>query len=189
MCSLLLVVCHVSYGEYLRGAHWLVLLLGPATVAFAIPIYQHRQLIRQHWLILTVGVMVGSGIALGSSWLLASVLDLSPEMRASLLPRSVTTPFALAVSQRIGGAAELTASLTALTGLLGAVIGEVILKVLPLRSSFARGAMLGMGAHGSGVAKAREMGSEEGAVAGVIMIMAGLLNVSGAAFYVMVFPR
>jgi len=186
MCSLLLLACHASYQEYFSGGHWLVLLLGPATVAFAIPIYEQRVLIKRHWLILLVGIVGGSGLALGSAWAMANALHLSPEMRASLMPRSVTTPFAMAVAQRLGGVAELTASLTAVTGLFGAAIGELLIKWLPLRSAFARGAMYGMGAHGAGVAKAREIGEEEGAVAGVIMISAGLLNVVGASLFVMV---
>ena len=186
MCVLLIVACHSTYQEYFLGTHWLVLFLGPATLAFALPVYEQRELIRRHWVILLAGALVGSGIALGTSWWLASWLHLSPEVRASLLPRSVTTPFALDMAHRLGGGAELTASLTAVTGLFGAAVGEILLKWLPLRSSFARGAMYGMGAHGAGVARAREMGAEEGAVAGVIMILAGLLNVLGVAVFVMV---
>lgn len=180
-CGALIVALHASYREYLTGTHWLVLLLGPATVAFAVPIHRHRELIRRHWVVLTVGVVAGSALAVGSSWLLAGLFDLSPELRASLLPRSVTTPLAMAASSRIGGEPELTAVFTALTGLFGAAVGETLLGRLRLRSSFARGALFGMGAHGAGVAKAREIGHEEGVVASLIMIMAGLLNVVVAA--------
>lgn len=165
------------------GTHWLFLFLGPATIAFALPVYEQRRLIRKHWLILLWGVVIGSGVALSTSWALASILHFSPEVRASLLPRSITTPFAVAMAERIGGRAELTASLTAITGLVGAMLGEVVLRWLPLRSSFARGAMYGMGAHGIGVARAREMGQEEGAVAGIIMILAGLMNVLGVVVF------
>lgn len=187
VCTLLLLTFRVSYQEYFSGGHWLVLLLGPATVAFAVPIYEQRILIKRHWIILLLGIVSGSILALGSSWLMAYGLHLSPEVRSSLLPRSVTTPFAVAVAQRLGGVAELTASLTAVTGLFGAAIGELMIKWLPLRSAFARGAMYGMGAHGAGVAKALEIGKEEGAVAGVIMISAGLLNVVGVSLFMMLY--
>lgn len=184
LCGVLIITLHSTYRDYLAGTHWLVLLLGPATVAFAVPIHRHRALIRRHWVILATGVVAGSALAVASSWLLAGWFDFSPQLRASLLPRSITTPMAMAASSRIGGLPELTASFTALTGLFGAAIGETLLTRLRFRSTFARGALFGMGAHGAGVAKARELGSEEGVVASLVMILAGLLNVILAAIWV-----
>jgi predicted murein hydrolase (TIGR00659 family) len=181
VCGALILVLHTSYQDYLTGTRWLILLLGPATVSFAIPIHRHRNLIRRHWMMLAVGVITGCLIAFGSSWLLARLFHLSPELRASLLPRSITTPFAMSTSRVLGGLPELTASFTAITGLFGAAVGELILSCLPVRSAFARGALFGMGAHGAGVAKARELGEEEGAVAGLIMVLAGLCTVIGVA--------
>ncbi|MDR2981839.1 MAG: LrgB family protein [Puniceicoccales bacterium] len=187
ICGVILLTTHIPYQDYLRGTHWLVVLLGPATIAFALPIYEHRVLIKKHASTLAIGVFVGSIIAVGSAWLLASVFNLSPELRMSLLPRSVTTPFAVATSESIGGVPELTATFVGITALFGAAVGELLISYLPLRSSFARGALFGMGAHGAGVAKARELGSEEGAVAGLVMIFAGLVNVIGAAVIMAVF--
>jgi putative effector of murein hydrolase len=176
-CGALILGLHTTYQEYLGGTHWMITLLGPATVAFALPIHDQRALIRRHWRLLVIGVVCGSAIAFGSSWFLAGALDLPANVRASLLPRSVSTPFAMAASAKIGGLPELTASFTAVTGLFGAAVGDLLLACLPLRSSFSRGALLGMGAHGAGVARAHELGQEEGAVAGLIMVFAGLLNV------------
>jgi predicted murein hydrolase (TIGR00659 family) len=175
-CFLSALVLHASYREYLRGTHWLVLLLGPATVAFALPIYEQRQVIRQYWATLLIGVLAGSLIAFASSWLLAWALGLSPSIRLSLLPRSVTTPFALDFTRKVGGIPELTAACVVITGLFGAVLGELLLTWLPLRSAFARGALFGMGAHSVGTAKAREVGEVEGSVAGLTMVLAGLLS-------------
>lgn len=183
LCGVLIVGLHSTYQEYLSGTRWLVSLLGPATVAFAIPIHRHRLLIRRHWAILSVGVVAGSLLAVASSWVLASLLDLPAELRASLLPRSITTPLAMTTSQQLGGLPGLTASFTAITGLFGAAVGDLLLVCLPLRSAFARGALFGMGAHGAGVAKAREIGEEEGAVAGLIMVLAGLFTVIGVAVF------
>jgi putative effector of murein hydrolase len=180
-CGALIIALHATYRDYLGGTGWLALLLGPATVAFAVPIHRHRDLIRRRWPILAAGVVAGSGLAVLTSWLLASWFGFPPELRASLLPRSVTTPLAMIASREIGGRPEITASLTAITGLFGAAVGELILHRLPFRSAYATGAMFGMGAHGAGVAKARELGQEEGAVAGLIMILAGLFNVIAAA--------
>lgn len=176
---------HASYHDYLRGTHWLVAMLGPVTVAFAVPIHQQRTLIARHWKVLGAGVLVGSGVAIASAWGMATALHLSPELRLSLAPRSVTTPFAMDVSGRIGGIPELTAVFVIITGICGALCGQVLLKLLPIRSAMARGALFGMGAHGMGVAKARELGESEGAIAGLVMVMAGVLNVAAAPLLVL----
>ncbi|AHF92284.1 membrane protein [Opitutaceae bacterium TAV5] len=188
VCGALILVFHATYHDYLRGTHWLVTLLGPATVAFALPIYEQRALIRRHAGTLALGVTAGSLIAVGSAWLLAEWLHLSPDLRMSLLPRSVTTPLAMTASESIGGIPGLTASFTAVTGIFGAAVGEAVIACLPLRTVFARGALFGMGAHGAGVARARELGQEEGAIAGLVMVLAGLVNVLGATV-VMAFLR
>lgn len=173
---ILILVSHASYREYLRGTHWLVALLGPATVAFAVPIYEQRALIRRHWPVLAIGTLAGSATAVATGWALATALGLDGALRLSLLPRSISTPFAMAVSGDIGGVPELTAVFVVLTGILGAVLGEVMLARLPIRTALARGALYGMGAHGVGTAKAHALGREEGSVAGLVMVLVGLLN-------------
>lgn len=177
MVGLIAISLHAGYSEYIRSTHWLVLMLGPATVAFAIPIYEQRAVIRRHWPVLLLGVLVGSSIAMVAAFFMASWLGLSSTMQLSLMPRSTSTPFAMAVSDDIGGLPDLTAVFVILTGVCGAALGELLLKVMPLRSSLARGALFGMGAHGAGVAKAHQIGGEEGSIAGLVMVLAGLFNV------------
>jgi len=179
---LLMVLLKAEYRDYMSGTHWLLVMLGPATVAFAIPIYEQRKTIRRHWPVLLVGVLAGSTIAMGSAWGLAHLLGVPDEVGRSLMPRSTTTPFAMAVSDEIGGVPDLTALFVILTGVCGAAMGEVMLKWLPLRSALARGALYGMGAHGAGVAAANQIGREEGSIAGLVMILAGLMNLVAAPF-------
>lgn len=171
---------HVSYRDYIWGTHWLVTLLGSAMVAFAVPIYQQRRLIRRRWRQLMVGMLVGSVTAMCSAWGLATVLGLDGSLRLSLLPRSISTPFAMVVSGQIGGVPELTAFFVVFTGVLGAALGEAMLVWLPLRSVLARGALFGMGAHAIGAAKAYQIGREEGSIAGLVMVLVGILNVLAA---------
>jgi len=172
------------YRDYIRQTHWLVALLGPATVAFAVPLWEQRTLIRHHWPALLAGVVAGSATAVASVWAFAKALGLNDILSLSLVPRSISTPFAMTVSANIGGIPDLTAFFVVLTGILGATVGELMLKVLPLHSGLARGALFGMGAHGAGVAKAHEIGREEGSVAGLVMVVVGLLNVLIAPFAV-----
>jgi len=171
---------HVTYREYIRGTHWLVVLLAPATVAFAIPIYEQRSLIRRQWPLLVIGVVTGSATAIASSWALASLFGLDESLRLSLLPRSMSTPFAMTVSGDIGGVPALTAVFVVITGVLGAAVGEGLLSCLPLQSVLAQGALFGMGAHGAGTAKAHQIDSEIGAIAGLVMVLVGLFNVLAA---------
>jgi predicted murein hydrolase (TIGR00659 family) len=171
---------HTTYSEYIGATRWLMAVLGPVTVAFAIPIYEQRAMIMRYWPVLAFGMVVGSGTAIVTAWALASLLSIDGTLRLSLLPRSVSSPFAMAISENIGGVPDLTALFVVVTGVLGAVMGENLLRVLPLKSSLARGALFGMGAHGAGVAKANQIGAEEGSVAGLVMVLVGLVNVLAA---------
>lgn len=180
LCFALALGLRATYQEYLRGTGWLLTLLGPATLSFALPIYEQRRLIRRFWPVLAAGVATGSLIAFGSSWLFAWMLGLTPALRLSLLPRSVTTPFALAFVRNVGGVPELTATCVAITGVLGASLGDLVVNWLPLRTAFARGALFGMGAHAVGTARARQLGDLEGSVAGLTMILAGIVSVLAA---------
>lgn len=173
----IVLLLQVNYQDYFRGTKWLALLLGPVTVAFAIPIYEQRTLIRQHWPILLAGVIAGSFTAVLSSWSLAVLLGLDENVRLSLIPRSISTPFAMEVSRGIGGTPDLTAIFVVMTGILGAIIGEFILNRLSFKSAIATGAFLGNGAHAAGTAQAHKIGNIEGAIASLVMILAGLLNV------------
>nr|WP_017126490.1 LrgB family protein [Pseudomonas gingeri] len=174
------VPLHTAYAEYSRDTHWLILVLGPATVAFAVPIWQQRRLLARHWPALLLGMLAGSVASIASSYGLARALSLDSDLTLSLVPRSITTPFAMPLARDLGGVPELTAVFVLVTGVCGAMIGSVLLKWLPLRSSLARGALFGVGAHGAGVSRAREVGGEEGTVAGLVMVLTGLLNLFAA---------
>ncbi|BAN24443.1 LrgB family protein [Caballeronia insecticola] len=175
--AIIVVVARIPYPVYFADTRWLMWLLGPATVAFAVPIYEYRALIRRHWLSLTVGVTVGILVAVGGSLALAKLLHLSPELQRSLATRSVSTPFALAVSDKIHAPKDLTALFVIATGVCGMLFGEIVLALVPLRTRLARGALFGAAAHGVGTAKARELGSEEGVVASLTMMIAGVAMV------------
>lgn len=175
-----------SYAQYSHYTGWLIGLLGPATVAFAVPIWQQRRLLVRYWRALMAGIVVGSFVSIFSSWLLAHLLALEAPVMLSLLPRSITTPFAMPMSKDLGGAPELTAAFVLVTGVFGAVVGSLLLRFLPLRSALARGAMFGVGAHGAGTSRAYEVGIEEGTVAGLTMVLTGLFNLLGAQLLIWV---
>ncbi|EPL09453.1 LrgB family protein [Pseudomonas sp. CF161] len=174
------VPLHTAYAEYSANTHWLMLVLGPVTVAFAVPIWQQRQLLIRHWSALLLGMLAGSVASIASSYGLAHALALDSSVTLSLVPRSITTPFAMPLARDLGGVPELTAVFVMFTGVFGAMLGGVLLRWLPLRSALARGALFGVGAHGAGVSRAHEVGGEEGSVAGLVMVLTGLLNLFAA---------
>ncbi|MBJ9978142.1 LrgB family protein [Pseudomonas sp. S75] len=185
--ALLLAVAvplHTAYAEYARDTQWLIGVLGPVTVAFAVPIWQQRAMLARHWPALSLGMLAGSLASIASSWGLAHLLALDDAVSRSLVPRSITTPFAMPMAHDLGGVPELTAVFVLFTGVLGALFGGVLLKYLPLRTPLARGALFGVGAHGAGVSRAHEVGGEEGSVAGLVMVLTGLLNLFAAPLLV-----
>jgi putative effector of murein hydrolase len=156
--------------------HWLVWMLGPATIAFAVPIYEQRAIVRRHWLALSLGVVVGMLVAVVSARWLAGMFHFDPTVSSSLMARSISTPFAMAVVEQTGGSAELVSLFTVITGLVGMIAGDVVLGLMHL-SPVANGASLGASAHGFGTVRARQRGSEEGVVASLTMVLAGVLMV------------
>ena len=177
MLAVVVLAMRIPYSVYFADTRWLMWLLGPATVAFAVPIYEYRDLMRRHWISLTAGVIVGIVVAVSGSFALAKLLHLAPDVARSLMTRSVSTPFALAVSDQIHAPKQLTALFVIATGVCGMLLGELVLAFLPLRSRLARGVMFGAAAHGVGTAKARELGSEEGVIASLTMMIAGVVMV------------
>jgi predicted murein hydrolase (TIGR00659 family) len=174
---LILSTFHISYSTYMTGAKWLSHLLEPATVAFAVPMYKHYHLLKKHARELLTSIMIGCIVAVLSSVFLAVGVHLDPQVIDSLMPRSVTTPIAMDISQMIGGAATMTAVFVIITGIIGSIMGPLIIRYLPIRTVIAKGAMFGMGAHGVGTSKAFELGELEGTISSLSMIVAAIISV------------
>lgn len=172
----LLAATGTPYPTYFEGAQFVHFLLGPATVALAIPLYEQRaQLLRLALpllLGLTAGVVTAVVSAVGFAWLFGA----SRETLLSLAPKSVTTPIAMGIAEKIGGLPSLTAVLVILTGMLGAIIARPLLDLLRVRSHATRGFALGVAAHGIGTARAFQVSEEMGAFAGLAMGLAALLT-------------
>lgn len=173
---LFLHFAHVSYATYDASARWLTSLLGPATVAFAVPLHRHFPVLKAHWPEFLVSLTFGSATGITGSVLLARLLRLNHAVVTSIAPRSVTTPIAMDISQAIGGIPTLTAVFVILTGITGVVVGPWLLRLLRLKSPVARGALFGMGSHGIGTARAFEYGAMEGTCSSLAMIVAAFIT-------------
>lgn len=177
---LLLVVTHISYQNYIGETHWLLWLLGPATIAFAVPVYENLHIIRRHWLSLSAGVLTAVVVAVYSSVWLARWLTLPDDVQRSLAVRSITTPFALEAAKQMGGQPDLVALFVVITGVFGMAVGDILFLRLSVRSGMAKGAGLGASSHGAGTARAYEMGQQEGVVSSLVMMLAGVITVIAA---------
>ncbi|KKO54681.1 CidB/LrgB family autolysis modulator [Paenibacillus sp. DMB20] len=170
----------VSYESYNEGAGWLSDLLQPATVAFAVPLYKNFQTLKKHAAEIMVSVISGSVMAIISSAFLAKWLHLSSSLTTSLVPRSITTPIAMNVSQVIGGVPNMTAVFVIMTGILGSMIGPSVMKVFRIKGDIARGILFGTSAHGTGTSKAFEFSSLSGTISSISMILAALFTLCAA---------
>lgn len=183
----LLLTTHISWQNYIGDNHWLIWLLGPATLAFAIPVYENLGLIRRHWMSLGAGVFTAVVVAVLSSVWLARLFSLPEMVERSLAVRSITTPFALAAAKQVGGQPDLVALFVVITGVFGMAIGDFLFLRLMIKQSISKGASLGAASHGAGTAKAYQLGPEEGVVSSLVMMLAGIMTVLLAPFIRLLF--
>ena len=170
----LLMISGVAYEDYFEGAQFIHFLLGPATVALAIPLYRNLALIRRSALPLGVAIIGGSLTASLSAVVIGWLLGATEETVLSLAPKSVTTPIAMGISDSIGGLPSLTAVIVILTGISGAMLATGILNLLRIRNWRARGVAIGLAAHGIGTARAIGVNDVAGAFASLAMGLNGL---------------
>lgn len=164
-----LLLSGTSYDTYFEGAQFVHFLLGPATVALAIPLYRQFERVRRSALALITSLICGSLTAIGTAVGLGWLLGASRETLLSLAPKSVTAPVAMGITEQLGGLPSLTAVLVILTGILGAVIGPPLLTLVGVKDWRARGLALGTASHGIGTARALQASELSGAFSGLAM--------------------
>lgn len=165
-----------GYDRYFEGAQFIHFLLGPATVALAVPLYDNLGTIRRLAAPILAALVAGSVVAVISAILLAQAFGLPEAVTLSLSPKSTTAPVALGVSEAVGGIPTLTAVLVILTGVIGAIIVTPMMTLLRIRDWRARGFAVGVAAHGIGTARAFAVNETAGAYAGVGMALNALLT-------------
>ena len=184
----LLLLTDTAYEKYFEGGQFVHFLLGPATVALAIPLYQQCSKLRKLFIPITIAVISGVIIGSLSSISIALLLDASIETQLSLAPKSVTAPVAMGISEQIGGLPSLTAALVVITGIIGATIGSRLFDFLGIKDDSIKGIAMGITAHGIGTARAFQISGEMGAFSGLAMalsafatalILPWLLNITG----------
>ena len=169
-----LIGTDVSYERYFNGAKFIHFMLGPATVALAMPIYKQIQLIKKESGSIFISLVLGSLFAIFSTYFFAKLMNLDLEIIYSMMPRSVTAPIAMGISELIGGVPSLTAIITIITGIVGASFGTFALDILRVKDMTARGFAFGLASHGIGTARAMSKNKTAGVFAALALGLSGI---------------
>ena len=172
----LLAATRTSYATYFAGAQFVHFLLGPATVALGLPLWRNRVAVRRNLVPMCAALVAGSVTAMVSAVAIAWAFGAPGEVLASLAPKSVTAPIAMALTESIGGIPALAAVLVVLIGILGSVIVTPLMDALRIRDYAARGFAVGVASHGIGTARAFQVSEEAGTFAGIAMGLNGALT-------------
>jgi len=179
----ILLIFNIDYLTYQKGSHLIDFMLGPSVVALGYSLYTQIANIKEHAVSILTALFVGSITGIGSVLILAKMLGTSKILAVTLAPKSVTTPIAMAISERFGGIPSLTAVVVIAIGIVGGIAGPWILRVLKVDSKIAIGLALGASAHGLGTARAMELGAIEGAIGGLAIGIMGLMTALIAPFF------
>jgi predicted murein hydrolase (TIGR00659 family) len=185
----ILSLFHIKFNDYNSGGQFITLMLSPATVVLAVPVYDQLHLIKKNAAVILVSIFVGSLTSMLSVFVLCRAFGLDKALTMSLIPKSVTTAIAIGVSANMGGIKAVTVMAVLLSGILGAVIGPSLCRLLHIKNRVAVGLALGTSAHAVGTSKAIELGEDEGAMGGLAVGVAGLITVIVAPLLITILMR
>jgi predicted murein hydrolase (TIGR00659 family) len=172
----LLLVSHTSYARYMESARFIHLLLAPATVALAVPLFANIAHMRALLRPLLVALVVGGLAGIVSALLFGRLFGLPHDVLVSFSPKSVTTPIAMALAEKLGGNASLAAAAVLVTGILGAVSAEHLFRWLRIRDEAVQGFAMGLASHGIGTTRALHISPKAGAFSGLGMSLNGIFT-------------
>ncbi len=177
LISAFLVVFKIPYANYHSGGKMIELFLTPLTAILAVKVYEQSRLLKQNWLPLLIGSLVGSGVSVGCILLLSRLFFLEDSLIASLLPKSVTAAIAIPLSIQGGGVTSITALAVMITGLTGTLFSPMMIRLLKIQNPIEAGVAIGTSSHALGTSKAIELGDAEGAMSSCAIAIAGLCTV------------
>lgn len=172
--SVVLIASNTSYEAYMAGGKWIEQLLGPAVVSLAYPLYKQWGIMLKYRKSILLGVISGLITAMGSVFLLAKILKVEQAIVYSMIPKSITTPIAIQLSETIGGMPSMTAVFVMIAGFSGVIIGPFVMKHSGIESSLGKGLALGSASHALGVAKSTEYGEFSLSIASVSMTLSAI---------------
>jgi len=183
---LLFSLSHLNFQHYQDANQLFIWLLEPAVVALALPLFNQVTQIRNQLKPILISCSIGVIVAMSSGLAIAYAFTSDKQLLLSLLPKSVTSPIAMAIAQQTGGLASLSAAVVIAVGLLGALCGFSVLKWAKITNLQAQGIAMGCSAHAIGTAKAIETGKEQGAFSSLALVISGILTAVLAPIFAMI---
>ncbi len=165
---------YITYDDYETGAAFINFLLGPATVALALPLYRNRHIIKDNLVIILSGIVVATVTGIVSIFVCGKLLGASDQVLLSMIPKSVTTPIAMDISSAIGGIPALTAACVIFTGMLGATFNHKILEALKIKNNISIGLAIGASSHGLGTSVCASRHALQLAIGGASIGLTGI---------------
>lgn len=183
LCIALLAVTGIKYEEYNNGAQHISILLTPATVCLAIPLYEQLQLLRKNYVAILIGIASGVLTSGFTIFLMSLLFNLSHTQYVTLFPKSITTAIGIGLSQELDGYIAITVAAIMITGLFGNIAGDMLCKILRIKNNVAQGIAVGTASHVMGTSKAMEMGAVQGAMSSLSVAVAGCMTVLSAILF------
>ena len=172
----ILSVLEISYDTYMIGGSWINQLLGPAVVALAFPLYKQRNVLLKNIYVILGGVFFGVLAGMFSGLFFGMLAGVTDELAVSILPKSLTTPVAVEISDELGGIPALTAVFVMIAGLTGAILGPSILKLFKINNPVSKGIAMGSASHAIGTSKAFEFGELSFSMSSVSMTLSAIIG-------------
>ncbi len=166
---------HIKYEDYNKGGQIISFFLYPATVALALPMYKKFELFKKNAIAILAGILSGSIASFVSVVFLSKLFKFDHVLIESLLPKSITTPIGIALSNQLGGISSITVVAIIMTGIIGSIFGPVLHAALKIKDSVALGIAMGASSHALGTARTMEIGETEGAMSGITMAISGIV--------------
>ncbi|MBQ4088062.1 MAG: LrgB family protein [Clostridia bacterium] len=179
----LLVLTGINFESFNKGGQYFTFLLTPATVCFAVPLYEQLSVLKKNAKAVLAGIISGVLTSAVCIFVCALVFRFSHEMYVTLLPKSITTAIGMGQAEVLGGIPTITVAVIAVTGVFGNMIAETVCRLFRITEPVAKGIAIGSSSHAAGTAKAMEMGEVEGAMSSLSIVISGLLTVVVASVF------
>lgn len=168
---------NIEIENYEKGGEIINFFLGPATVAFSIPVYKKLKLLKENLFSTLIAISVGSLAGILTVAILSKLFSLDDMLTLSLIPKATTSAIAIDISEEIKGNPSITIAFVLISGILGNILGPSIFNLFKIKSKIAKGIALGTASHAVGTAKAIELGQTEGAMSSLAISIAGVITV------------
>lgn len=175
---------NIPLDYYKKGGDMMTFFLAPATIALALPLYRQLNKLKTYYIPILIGGIVGACSAILSVIFIGKLLGLNNIIVKSFVPKSITTPLGIELSQVLGGIPAITIFAIIITGITGNILAPVICKIFRIKHPIAKGLSIGISSHAVGTAKAIEMGEIEGGMSALSIVIAGILTFVLAPFFI-----